>query len=139
MKKRLSIAILFIFFMVGGCTAFVKTPDAPRMTKDELKAMLGNPDLVIIDVRYGKDWTDSDLKIKGAVRENPEAFESWAKKYPKDKTLVFYWAWPQEGTSASVAQKLMEMGYKKVFALKGGWSEWLKANYPTEKKWFYGR
>jgi rhodanese-related sulfurtransferase len=33
-----------------------------------------------------------------------------------------------------VAQKLMEMGYKKVFALKGGWSEWLKANYPTEKK-----
>jgi rhodanese-related sulfurtransferase len=90
MKKRLSIAILFIFFMVGGCTAFVKTPDAPRMTKDELKAMLGNPDLVIIDVRYGKDWTDSDLKIKGAVRENPEAFESWAKKYPKDKTLVFY-------------------------------------------------
>jgi rhodanese-related sulfurtransferase len=46
--------------------------------------------LVIIDVRLGKDWTDSDLKIKGAVREESEAFESWAKKYPKDKTLVFY-------------------------------------------------
>jgi 3-mercaptopyruvate sulfurtransferase SseA len=33
-----------------------------------------------------------------------------------------------------VAQKLMDMGYKKVYALKGGWREWLKADYPTEKK-----
>ena len=76
--------------MVGVFTTLARPVDAPRMTKDELKAMMGNPDLVIIDVRLGKDWTDSDLKIKGAVREEPEAFESWAKKYPKDKTLVFY-------------------------------------------------
>jgi len=60
------------------------------MTKEELKAMLGSPNLVVIDVRYGKDWTDSDLKIKGAVREDPRAIVSWANKYPKDKTLVFY-------------------------------------------------
>jgi rhodanese-related sulfurtransferase len=33
-----------------------------------------------------------------------------------------------------VAQKLIEMGYTKVFALKGGWKEWSKADYPTEKK-----
>ena len=78
--------------MVGILTSFAKSPEAPRMTKDELKAMLGSPDLIIIDVRYGKDWTESDVKIKGAVREDPEAFDSWAKKYPKDKTLVFYCA-----------------------------------------------
>jgi len=29
---------------------------------------------------------------------------------------------------------LMELGYSKVYALKGGWKEWSKANYPTEKK-----
>jgi hypothetical protein len=92
MKKRLFIATLIIFFMVGILTSFAKSAEAPRMTKDELMAMLGNPDLIIIDVRYGKDWTESDVKIKGAVREDPEAFDSWAKKYPKDKTLVFYCA-----------------------------------------------
>jgi len=26
------------------------------------------------------------------------------------------------------------MGYTKVYALKGGWREWSKAKYPTEKK-----
>ena len=116
---------------------FEKYVDAPRVTKDDLKAILGNPDLIIIDVRYGRDWTDSGLKIGGAEREDPEAFDSWAKKYPKDKTLVFYCAWPQEGTSASVAQKLLKMGYTKVYALKGGWKEWLKDNYPTEEEWAY--
>jgi len=28
----------------------------------------------------------------------------------------------------------MGMGYTKVYALKGGWREWDKAGYPTEKK-----
>ena len=91
MKKRLLLGLL-IFLVVGGCTMFEKSVDAPRMTKDKLKAMLGNPDLLLIDVRYGNDWTESDLKIKGAVREDPKTFDSWANKFPKDKTLVFYCA-----------------------------------------------
>jgi rhodanese-related sulfurtransferase len=33
-----------------------------------------------------------------------------------------------------MAQKLIGMGYTKVYALKGGWREWSEANYPTEKK-----
>jgi rhodanese-related sulfurtransferase len=33
-----------------------------------------------------------------------------------------------------VALQLMKMGYSKAFALKGGWDEWSKAGYPTEKK-----
>jgi len=28
----------------------------------------------------------------------------------------------------------MDMGFTKVYALKGGWREWFKANYPIEKK-----
>ena len=76
--------------MVGILTTFAKSADVPRMTKDELKAMLGNPDWVIVDVRLGRDWTENDLKIKGAIREDPEAVESWAKKYSTDKTFVLY-------------------------------------------------
>jgi 3-mercaptopyruvate sulfurtransferase SseA len=29
---------------------------------------------------------------------------------------------------------MMEKGYPKVFALKGGWDEWEKSEYPTEPK-----
>jgi rhodanese-related sulfurtransferase len=33
-----------------------------------------------------------------------------------------------------VALQMMEKGYTKVYALKGGWDEWVKAKFPTEKK-----
>jgi rhodanese-related sulfurtransferase len=66
--------------------------DVKRMTIEELKGMLGNPDLVIIDARRDGDWKLSKVKIKGAVREDLENVPSWMNKYSKDKTLVFYCA-----------------------------------------------
>jgi rhodanese-related sulfurtransferase len=92
MKRRLFIGILFFSLGMGMDVTSVLSADVPRMTKDELKALLGNPDLVILDVRASSDWTASDLKIKGAVREDPNDTESWANKYSKDKTLVLYCA-----------------------------------------------
>jgi rhodanese-related sulfurtransferase len=39
-----------------------------------------------------------------------------------------------EATSAWVAHEFIQKGYAKVYALKGGWNEWGKATFPTEKK-----
>jgi 3-mercaptopyruvate sulfurtransferase SseA len=33
-----------------------------------------------------------------------------------------------------VAQEFVKNGYAKVYALTGGWKEWEKAEFPTEKK-----
>jgi 3-mercaptopyruvate sulfurtransferase SseA len=33
-----------------------------------------------------------------------------------------------------MAQQFISLGYSKVFALKGGWDEWHKAEYPVEPK-----
>ena len=70
----------------------VMAADAPRIEKGKLKEMLGKPELILIDVRAGADWKASTQKIKGAVREDPGQVDTWMKKYPKDKTLVFYCA-----------------------------------------------
>ena len=43
------------------------------MEKEQLKAQLGNPDVVVLDVRAFTDWVMTKEKIKGAVRENPRA------------------------------------------------------------------
>ncbi len=94
MKERLSrvlAALLTLAFMCFFAKAAVAS-EVPRMTKEELKAMLGNPDVVIVDVRLGKDWKASESKIKGAVREEPKKAKSWAGKYDKDKTYVLYCA-----------------------------------------------
>jgi len=90
-KGRLLLLILGVAILVM-LAPFVMAEEAPRITKDELKVLLDDPDLVILDVRRGKDWNKSDKKIKGAVRENPKRFKSWAHTYSKEKTLVLYCA-----------------------------------------------
>ncbi len=108
------------------------------MTKDELKAMLGNPDLVIFDLRLSSDYSTSDLKIKGAVRPNKGIpLYDTILKYTEGKTLVLYCASPNEKRSVKSARSLIKQRidrYKKVYVLDGGWKEWLEAGYPTEKK-----
>jgi hypothetical protein len=90
------IFVLLMVLLGGLITGMAKTPDqdvVPRMAKEDLKAMLGAPDLVVIDVRVIHDWNESDRKIAGAVREDPAApEEQWAGKYAKGKTIVLYCA-----------------------------------------------
>jgi rhodanese-related sulfurtransferase len=93
-KKRLTIALSLVLSLIITTAYAVSAwaADVPRITKEELKAELENPDVVILDVRRGKDWTDSDQKIKGAIREDGKEYESWAENYPKDKKIVLYCA-----------------------------------------------
>ncbi len=78
--------------VVGVFTWAARADEVPRITKEELRNLLGNPDVIVLDVRTGASWKEDKLKIKGAVREDPKEVSSWAPKYPKDKILVFYCA-----------------------------------------------
>ena len=89
--KSISRLIMVLFMLAFGVT-LATAKDVPRMTVDELKALLGTPDVVIIDVRINGDWSGSTEKIMGAIREDPHDVRSWAKKYSKEKTLVLYCA-----------------------------------------------
>jgi len=92
MKRKRLIILVFSLMILLGCKILSLSAEVPKMTKEALKAMLGNPDLIILDVRLGNEWNESDLKIRGAVREDPENIVSWANQYSKDKTLVLYCA-----------------------------------------------
>ncbi|MCK5551622.1 MAG: hypothetical protein KAJ09_00665 [Deltaproteobacteria bacterium] len=76
--------------MLGVFAAATIASEVTRISVEELKAMLGNPDVIILDVDREGNWEDRDRKILGAVRENPKEIESWMNRYPKDKTLVLY-------------------------------------------------
>lgn len=93
-KRRLTAtsAITLSLAIVGAFALIAMAAEVPRITKEEVKEMLGNPDVTIIDVRLGVDSNSNKLRIKGAVREDPKNVSSWIDKYPKDKTLIFYCA-----------------------------------------------
>ena len=91
-KLNLLVAVVTVFALAAVFAMPAAAQEAKRMTIEELKGMLGNPDLVIVDVRRDGDWNSSAIKVKGALREDPEKVDTWMSKYPQDKTLVYYCA-----------------------------------------------
>ena len=94
MKRRvvMGLAMAFSIAAVGTLVGTARAADVPRITKEELKSKLGDRDIVILDVRRSGDWKASSSKVRGAVREDPADVDSWAAKYPKQKTLILYCA-----------------------------------------------
>lgn len=87
MKKIFALVLLFSLFLTSPLSA----ESVGIMDKDELKGMLGSENLVILDVRSGRDWSTSEFIIQDAVRVDGKDL-SVAEKYPKDNTFVFYCA-----------------------------------------------
>ena len=94
MMKRWFFRVVLMTAMaaLGAGVAAAGDAAALRIGKEDVKARLGAADTSIIDVRAVSDWKESKLKIKGAVREDPNDVDGWASRYPKDRTLILYCA-----------------------------------------------
>ena len=88
-QKHFVLAVLLLSLALTWVSS-VMAADIPRMTKEELKAMMDDAKVIIVDVRTNADWNMSERKIRGAVREDPNKVKSSIEKYSPDKTFVFY-------------------------------------------------
>ncbi len=85
-------SILVISLLLIGICSLMATAQTTvsRMAKEELNTRLNDPKTIVVDVRTGRDWSSSQLKIKGAVRVEPRDAILAVETYDKDSTLVFY-------------------------------------------------
>jgi rhodanese-related sulfurtransferase len=103
----------------------------PRISKEDLKQRLDAPGgPVLVDARLKYPYEHSTVRLPGAVRY---AGDSASLSLPRDHDIVVYDSDPNELASSRVAAELIRLGYRAT-ALKGGISEWLAANLPTETK-----
>ena len=90
MKRVRAVFPLILSCILLGCFQYTALDSSvPRISKEELRSLLGKPEVTVVDVRTEDDWKRSAWKIKGAVREDPEEGID-PGKYSKGKTLVFY-------------------------------------------------
>ncbi len=104
---------------------------APRISTEELKQRLDSgASPVLVDARLKYPYEHSTVRLPGAIRY---AADGAAPRLPRDREIVVYDSDPNELASSRVAAELIRQGYRAV-ALRGGISEWLAANLPTETK-----
>jgi S1-C subfamily serine protease/rhodanese-related sulfurtransferase len=91
---------------------------------------------VLVDARTQADFEASPLILPQAVRISPEDAEAgkFQLQVEPRHPIVTYCATAGELTSARIAARLRQRGYRDVRILKGGLGSWTNAGLPVEAK-----
>jgi rhodanese-related sulfurtransferase len=75
-------------------------------------------------------------RIQGALNLDPGLFEEWAShlldNHPLDKPIITYCEGPRCNLSHDLAERLVWLGYEKVYYLIDGWGQWKAHGLPVE-------
>jgi rhodanese-related sulfurtransferase len=88
---------------------------------------LGNP--VIIDVRTPQEYASGHLRDAVNIDYQSPSFKNDIGRYDKDFTYIVYC---QSGVRSAAASKVMiELGFKYVINMTGGYADWVAAGLPV--------
>ena len=106
--------------------------NVPRISIDELKALMAKNAVLVIDVRDADSYAKG--RIPGAVNVDYTLIFQQAGRFKGEtRTIVTYCACAREMTSARAAVDLAEKGIPGAKALVGGWDEWVQRGEKVEK------
>jgi len=138
-----TLAIEIIAVLLGGYIAlkwwerrrFYKMLRIARIGVDELRALMdGGKRPVIVDVR-SPGVRDLDRRfIPGALTMDIAEVDERLEELPADREIIFYCTCPNEASAATVAKKLIGLGYTRVRPLHGGLDAWIAAGYEVERR-----
>ena len=108
-----------------------------NLSAEDLKAELGNPDLLLADLRELEERVDSGT-IPGARHVPRGLLEFWAAPsspyyrdwFQEDRRIVLFCA--LGARSALAAKALTDLGFTNVAHLEAGFDEWAKAGEAVE-------
>lgn len=123
------IALLFFNISLAGCkTQESKPASITNVTADEVYKMLSsNKDYFILDVRSKEEFDSGH--IEGAYLIPVSELENRLAELPQDKPIIVYCGSGSRSTSA--ANILLEKGFKEIFNMTGGITEWQSKGFPV--------
>jgi rhodanese-related sulfurtransferase len=100
---------------------------------EELKKLIDeNADITVVDTQDERIFQVKH--IKGAINFPWAPVIREPITLPRTKLLIIYCGCAGEEASKSVAQQLISnWGFKRIKVLDGGFSQWLRLGYPTQK------
>ena len=116
--------ILFAFVLMTSISCATAGGEGyQNITPVQAKEMMGNPDIVWIDVRTAGEIQEGFIKGTEVFADyNSGAFEQLIATLDKSKTYVVYCR--SGGRSASASALMAKNGFKQVNNLSGGISSW---------------
>ena len=128
--KRLARSLYLLFpFLIPGCAGWPEQANSldGGSLNEKINADTG---AVVLDVRTSKEFAEGHLPKSINYDWNGNNFQSQIKTLDKSKPIFVYCL--SGGRSAKAAEDLRSQGFKNVYELKGGITQWQRANLPME-------
>ena len=128
LQKAFFLIIIFpVFFSCNAQSKMVLTPDEFEM------ALAGKDAVQLLDVRTKEEYNSTHIKGSLLANWNDKA-EFYRRLSFIDKQKPVYVYCLSGGRSSAAASQMREMGYQKVYELKGGIHAWKAGNKVLEGK-----
>jgi membrane protein DedA with SNARE-associated domain/rhodanese-related sulfurtransferase len=126
-----SALVLFIAVKAWQRFVFRRQLRMPRVTIDELKTMMrGRTPPLLLDVRLAS--SHAEARIPGARWLDSKAVKQSLAALPPADEVVVYCACPQDASAVLVSKQLLDLGFTRVRALRGGIDAWVAAGEALE-------
>ncbi len=125
--KRIGFLILFLGMACtqAGAQSEVLSPI------DFEKQLATIKDKQVVDVRTLEEFTNDHLEGAVMIDYYKKDFKTQVAKLDRNKPVFVYCA--SGGRSGSATDVLEELGFKKIYDLKGGMNAWTKSGKPVIK------
>ncbi|WP_397363455.1 rhodanese-like domain-containing protein [Olleya sp. R77988] len=130
MKKVSVLICLSLVFFIFNC----KQKDSDQITEvnvQEMQDLMQLDNVQFVDIRTPKEFKAGYIAEAQNINFNSPTFTTDILKLDKDKPVLLYCH--SGGRSAACAEKMKDLGFKKVYDFKGGFSKWKHEGLPYKK------
>jgi thioredoxin 1 len=117
---------LFLLLMVLGVVSFANAQTVKTVAAADFeKKAAAMKDKIILDVRTAEEYKEGHLSGASQIDYYGTDFKSQVSKLDKSKPIFVYCK--GGGRSSSSCEILKDLGFKEVYNLQGGITDWKKA------------
>ncbi|MCY7410650.1 MAG: rhodanese-like domain-containing protein [Chitinophagales bacterium] len=120
MKNFLFLA--FINFSFLGCAQNKTEADYKNLDIKTFAETMNAPNVVIIDVRTPEEFAAGHIPTAKSINLNDKDFSTQLDALDKSKIYLVYCQ--KGGRSANASKQMTDKGFKQVYNLENGFSQW---------------
>lgn len=136
MRNKIKLLFIVVVFIAScstdknkGANEALDEPVLATISVDEFEKKLNNAEVQLIDVRSAEEFSGGYLKGATNIDVSLNDFNTRVAAFDKNKLVMVYCL--SGGRSAAAAERLSEMGFKKVYNMEGGIMKWDASNKPV--------
>lgn len=122
MKKAIIVLFALVLMLSILSCSSKKESRITVITTEEMQTLLALDNVQLVDVRTIKEHNKGHIANSQNIDFHSPTFEDDITKLNKEKPVILYCQ--KGGRSAKCAERMEKAGFKKIYDLKGGFSEW---------------